>query len=301
MPAGSRKLFPCSRPRRRRRKPRAESARKEAAAAYRNLGAVAGLRDPKRALGAYEKAVALDPDDLPSLFWVGSIQIDYGDLKQAQARLERVLSLAKTDAQAFYKNWALLGLGNIKKRRGDLAGALKSCNDGLAIADRLAKSCPGNALSQRNLSVSSVMVGDVQMAQGTLTGALESYTDSLAIVDRLAKSDPANAQWQFDLGISNERIGDVQKAKGDVASALKSYEATRGIISRLAKSDPGNAHWQHDLWVSRNKIGEVLVAQGDLAGALVSHQAGLDIAEAPAPDATPPIRSGSAISRSVGT
>ena len=42
--------------------------RKDAATAYRNLGAIAGLRDPKRALTAFEKALALDPDDLESLY-----------------------------------------------------------------------------------------------------------------------------------------------------------------------------------------------------------------------------------------
>ena len=128
--------------------------RKEAAIAYRNLGAIAGLADPKRALEAYEKAVALDPDDVASLFWSGSIQIDHGDLNKAQTRLERVLTLAKTNDQAFYKYWALLGLGDIKQRRGDLAGARQSYNDGLAIADRLATSDPGNAGWQHDLSVS---------------------------------------------------------------------------------------------------------------------------------------------------
>jgi tetratricopeptide (TPR) repeat protein len=44
---------------------------KEAAAAYRHLGAIAGLADPKRALEAYEEAVALDPDDIASLYWGG--------------------------------------------------------------------------------------------------------------------------------------------------------------------------------------------------------------------------------------
>src|SRR5580700_2996069 len=84
---------------------RAEKDRKEAAIAYRNLGAIAGLRDPKRALEAYEKAVELDPDDLESLLRIGEIQIYHGDLNEAQTRLERVLTLAKTGDQAYYQYW----------------------------------------------------------------------------------------------------------------------------------------------------------------------------------------------------
>ena len=37
---------------------------KDAAAAYRNLGVIAGLGDPKRALDAYRKAFEFDPDDV---------------------------------------------------------------------------------------------------------------------------------------------------------------------------------------------------------------------------------------------
>lgn len=57
--------------------------RKKAVVAYRNLGAIAGLADPKRALEAYEKALALDPDDMESLLGAGEIQNDYGDLSAA--------------------------------------------------------------------------------------------------------------------------------------------------------------------------------------------------------------------------
>ena len=101
--------------------------------------------------------------------------------------------------------------------QGDLAGALKSYHDSLAIADRLAKSDPGNAGWQRDLSVSYNKVGDVQVAQGDLAGALKSYSDSLAIADRLAKSDPGNAGWQRDLSVSYNKIGDVLVAQGDLA------------------------------------------------------------------------------------
>ena len=53
-------------------------------------------------------------------------------------------------------------VGDVQVAQGDLAGALKSYRDSLAIRDRLAKSDPGNAGWQRDLSVSYDKVGDVQ-------------------------------------------------------------------------------------------------------------------------------------------
>ena len=143
----------------------------------------------------------------------------------------------------------------------------------------LAKSDPGNAGWQRDLSVSYEKVGDVQMAQGDLAGALKSYRDSLAIAERLAKSDPGNAGWQRDLSVSYNKVGDVQVAQGDLAGALQSYRAGLAIGERLAKSDPGNAGWQRDLSVSYNEVGDVQVAQGNLAGALKSYRDSLAIRE----------------------
>ena len=74
-------------------------------------------------------------------------------------------------------------IGDVQVAQGDLAGALKSYRDSLAIIDRLAQSDPGNAGWQRDLSVSYEKIGDVQMAQGDLAGALDSYRDSLAIIE----------------------------------------------------------------------------------------------------------------------
>lgn len=219
---------------------RAEKDRKETAIAYRNFGAIAGLRDPKRALEAYEKAIALDPDDVESLYWTGVILITCGDLDEAQALLERVLTLARTEDRAPNRYWALTSLGDIKHQRGDLEGALKSHEDSLAIAGRLAKSSPGNAGWQRNLAGSYEKAASIQMEQGDLAGSLKSHDESLAIRDRLAKSDPGNALWQLDLAASYERAGDAQAARGDLASALKFHKLSLAIAERLAKADPGN-------------------------------------------------------------
>jgi hypothetical protein len=151
------------------------------------------------------------------------------------------------------------------KHQGNLPEALKSFRDGLAIADRLAKSDPGNALWQHDLSVSYEKIGDVLADQGNLAEALKSYRDGLSIRDRLAKADPGNLNWQRDLSVSFNKIGDVLAAQGNLPEALKSFRDGLAIADRLAKSDPGNARWQHDLSVSFNKIGDVLMDHGKLA------------------------------------
>jgi tetratricopeptide (TPR) repeat protein/pimeloyl-ACP methyl ester carboxylesterase len=256
-----------------------EKYRKEAAIAYRNLGAIAGLRDPKSALEAYEKAAMLDPGDIESLSWAGYLQIDHGDLNKAQTRLERVLKLAETGDQAYYKFGARIGLGDISQWRGDLKAALKSYSDSLAIAERLAASDPGNAGWQRELSVSYEKVGNVQVAQGDLKAALKSYSDSLAIFERLAASDPGNAGWQRDLSVSNERLGDVFVAQGNLQAALEQYHASLTRMVPIRDHDPSNADLQRFTSVTLNKVGDVQVAQGDLKAALKSYSDSLAIAE----------------------
>jgi tetratricopeptide (TPR) repeat protein len=254
----------------------ATNANKDAAAAYRNLASIAAVSSPGRARDYFAKAAQLDPDNVEGVFWNGWYQFEAGKLDVAQAAYERVVSKAGV-RDTGWVFWARNGLGNILMSRGDLSGALKYYKDGLAIADSLAKSDPGNAGWQRDLSVSFERIGDVQKAQGDLSGALGSYSDSLAIRDKLAKSDPGNAGWQRDLSVSFNKIGDMQKAQGDLSGALGSYRDSLAIADKLTKSDRGNAGWQRDLSVSFNKIGDVQVAQGDLSGALGSYRDSLAI------------------------
>ena len=166
------------------------------------------------------------------IFWartgLGDIAVARGDLNAALAAYHEARSVMgvfrrrpgnagwQRDLSVSYNK-----VGGVQEAQGNLAGALKSYPDSLAIADSLAKSDPGNAGWQRDLSVSYNNVGGVQEAQGNLAGALKSYSDGLAIIDRRAKSDPA--QWKCDLGISNERIGTVQQAQSDLKAALKSF------------------------------------------------------------------------------
>jgi tetratricopeptide (TPR) repeat protein len=241
---------------------------KEAAIAWRNLGAIAGLRDPKRARDAFARAVALDPDDAESLLLDGQLEFDAGDLNAAERSYRRLLALKQAESDSSEAYWARLGLGDIEQSRGRLDPALASYRAAQLRAERIAKADPGNAGWQRDLSVSYVKIGDVLVAQGNLPEALKSFRASHDIFDRLAQADPGNAGWQRDLSVSYERIGDVLVAQGNLPEALKSFRDELAIRDRLAKADPGNAGWQSDLAVSHAKLASVFGKGGEKAKAL---------------------------------
>jgi tetratricopeptide (TPR) repeat protein len=202
---------------------------------------------------------------------------------RAQEAHQLLAGLAKEKPSDGDYQWSLAAadgeVGDVLVVQGNLAAALTSYRDSVAIFERLAKSDPGNAGCQRELSASYWRVGNVLVAQGNLAAALGSYRDSVAIFERLAKSDPGNADWQGDLSGSYESVGDVLVAQGNQTAALDSYRDSVAILERLAKSDPGNAGWQRELSVSYESVGDVLVAQGNLAAALGSYRDSLVIRE----------------------
>jgi tetratricopeptide (TPR) repeat protein len=257
----------------------AEKDRKEAAIAYRNLGAIAGLRDPKAAREAYAKSVALDPENAEGLFGDGWFQLSAKNLTAAEKSYRTLLQLAGNGADEDQIFWASTGLGDIAVARGHLNAALADYGEARSVMERLAGSDAGYAGWQRDLSVSYNKIGGVLVAQGNLPEALKSCRAGLAIRERFAGSDAGYAGWQCELLVSNTNIGDVLVSQGNLSEALKSYRAGLVIAERLAGSDAGNADWQRGLSVSNNKIGDVLVSQGNLAEAEKSYRAGLLIRE----------------------
>jgi tetratricopeptide (TPR) repeat protein len=225
----------------------------------------------------FAEAAGLDPDKVWLWIELGDLWTTRGSLAEAKKAFSASRNAASRNGNDRDLSVSHNRIGDTQVAQGDLAGALKSYRDSLAIRDRLTKSDPGNAQWQRDLSVSYEKIGNVQAAKGDLAGALKSYRDSLSIRDRLSQSDPGNSEWQRDLSVSYDKIGDVQVDQGVLAGALKSYRDSHAIADRLAKSDPDNASWRRDLSVLYERVGDVQVAQGDLAGALKSYRDSLAI------------------------
>ena len=246
----------------------------DAAAAWRHVGAIAGLADPAQARAAYAKAVELDPTNPESQFWHGWLQMDAGQIAAARTAFERVLSLANTGATNRHIFWSRIGIVDVLVAQGNLADALVSYRAAMAIAERLAVDDPHNAEWQRDLSVSHNKIGDVLVAQGNLADALVSYRAAMAIAERLAVDDPHNAEWQRDLSVSHNKIGDVLVAQRNLADALVSYRAAMTIVERLAEDDPHNAGWQRDLALSYGRVATIQVREAKRDDALLGFNKG---------------------------
>ncbi len=159
-------------------------------------------------------------------------------------------------------------VGNTLMAQGDLAEALKSYQDGLAVAVRLAKAEPQNTAWQHKIALIFIKVGDVSMAQGKFAEALNSYQDALAVADRFAQSDPANADWQRDLSLAYSKLGGALAAGGNLTEALKNSQDSLAIRQRLAAADAGDFDAQRELAMSQGQVGAVLAEQGDASHAL---------------------------------
>ena len=105
-----------------------------AAAAYRNLAAIAAISDPARAREYYFRAAQIDPTNVEGIVLNGWSQLEAGNRDGAQSAFEYVVGLGSSlDSDRVF--WAQIGLGAIRLQQGDLPGAEADYRRGLAIAE----------------------------------------------------------------------------------------------------------------------------------------------------------------------
>jgi serine/threonine protein kinase/tetratricopeptide (TPR) repeat protein len=145
--------------------------------------------------------------------------------------------------------------------------------------ERLARESPGDALAQRDVSVSYNYLGNVTLRLGQAEQALGYYRKSLEIAERLVQESPGDAQTQRDVSISYDRLGNVTLQLGEAEQALGYYRKYMEIAERLAKESPGDAQAQRDVSVSYNRLGDVTLQLGQAEQALGYYRKYMEIAE----------------------
>jgi hypothetical protein len=97
-------------------------------------------------------------------------------------------------------------VGDVQVAQGNLPAALTSYQASFAIADRLAKSDPGNAGWQRDLSVSYARLASAYLKTEQSMKPRKAFSAGRDIVARLVTQFPDWSQWKRDLSWFDQQI-----------------------------------------------------------------------------------------------
>lgn len=158
---------------------------------------------------------------------------------------------------------AHLRLGEAFETDGNLEEALTQFQDGLGIAEDLARRDRRASTPQLILARFHEKIGDVQKTQGNTADALLSYRKRIAILGRLARQDPARLDSQRNLAASYNSLGDAYAAQEDHAQALQNYQQGLVIANQVSAADPGDPLTKAALDESLEKVRQSIRKLGD--------------------------------------
>jgi Flp pilus assembly protein TadD len=168
------------------------------------------------AIRAYQRGLAIDPQNVELLNAVGFSQFQQGNSKEAVVALEQALSIDPKHWKA-HNNLALAAIDS-----GELEVAEAHYRESLAIK-------PQPAIYND--------LGVVLERQGLPDEALEAYRSAV-------KLDPRSASAQYNLGTSLARSGRFAEAEGHLRSAIKAdptnpapQQALAQVLEKLGRPD----------------------------------------------------------------
>jgi tetratricopeptide (TPR) repeat protein len=229
--------------------------RKASAEYWRHIGALAFLRDTKKALMAYEQGVALDQDEPEGWRFLGELHYRLGDLTTAEATFESLLRLANEMGDERAEAMARLRLGWVYGDRGDLAAAEKLQSDTLRLADA-ASWKEGMARAYGNLGIT-------HWTRGNLAEAEEMQRQALKLNEELGLKEGMAATYG--------NLGIIHQAHGNLAKAEEMHLESLGLNEELGHREGMAATY--------GNLGIIHEARSDLATAEKMHLKSLKLEE----------------------
>lgn len=223
-------------------KQKGKDANLEEAAALRHLGSLVFLRDTQKALDAYSRSTALEPDNIGGWNQLGHLHLRISKLDQSENAYRTVLKLVGSDQRG--QAVAYGNLGNVYETRGELDRAIEYHHKALVIDEALDNK-KGMAIQYGNL-------GNVYQTRGELNQAIEYYHQALALNQALGRKE--------GMAINYGNLGLVNQNRGNLDQALKYYRKALAIDEELCSKEGMAADYRN--------LGSVYQTRGELDQAI---------------------------------
>lgn len=201
---------------------------------------------------------------------------DVGD--RAMRYFAAVPEAELSDEELARRATALHQIGDVRMRRGDLAGARQPLEESLALARQLAERHPDDPERLFDLGQSEFWAGFARWRRGDLEGASRHFEAYREVSERLVARDPANLDWQLELSYAHSNLGSVLQKQGDLPGSLARFRSALAIDRRLvqmAPEHPDADDWRFELAAAHNSVGVVLEEMHRLEAAQRAFEAAL--------------------------
>jgi len=253
-------------------------------------GALAAFR---QAAGTTRELLARDPnngqrifDHAQSVFWVGYIAWQRGDLKTGRQFFSEYLTQAQklvrldpnNDTWAAELGFANANLGTLELDDSQPAKSLEYF-DG---AEKVFAAVRARATDKRDPSyyLAQEIAGkaDARRALLDLSGALNDRRREMAVYQSLLVSDPNDSKAKEGLAVAQFRSAQLQLEMGSPKRAAATASDSYDGIRRLLTQDSSNRLWQEIAIKAANIRAEALMMNGDLSAARETNAWALDSA-----------------------
>jgi len=198
--------------------------------------------NPTAALADFTRALALTPDDVPTLVWLGRLYLDNGQPEKAEPLFEHARALAPRVVAV------QVGVGQAALARRDYAKAVTALEEALRVDSRASSVHSPLAMAYRGL-------GETAKAEAEL----KQWHNTEVLVP-----DPVRQQLDLSLqsGLSFE-------LRGVRALEQRDFKAAENFFRQGVAITPGDTMLGRSL---RHKLGTALVLQGDVRGAVAQFE-----------------------------
>lgn len=136
---------------------------------------------------------------------------------------------------------ALMLLGNIDQRRGDLEAAEASFAAALATTAEQLRRDPANAQRIFDHAQAVFYVGDVAGDRGDLAIAEARMREYYDLALRLAAIDPEKPEWRLEVAYATSNLGALKQRAGAFDEAAAFFADSAAARRALSEADPGNS------------------------------------------------------------
>jgi tetratricopeptide (TPR) repeat protein len=247
------------------------------------------MKDPKKAIEAYENLAKTFPQDTDVLYALGSLYVDQGDYAKAQTAFQDILKSDPKNTRALWQ------LGTVAFQQANPQGALTPLNQGLSYAVQYDNQ-EQKALILQALGISYKEMNKPEEAMKNFQDSMEisrklglkrllanSLSETAQIQITTGKPDAAMASYNQalqilkDIGIKKD-YGDIlinrgvlYESRSELDKALQDYKDALQIER--------DANDENYMAVCLSNIGYVYFAKGDLDNSLIYYQQSLALRE----------------------